>query len=86
MIDGLAPATFLLILLATACAGLAHVLLGQRWRQLPIFWLAAFVGCLLAYGLGLRFPLNLPTPAGVPVLEAVLLAWLLLIVVSRLRV
>jgi hypothetical protein len=83
---GLAPATALLLLLATACAGLAQVLLGKRWRQLPVFWLAAFVGCLLAYGLGLRLPLNLPTPAGVPVLEAVLLAWLLLIVVSRLRV
>ncbi len=86
MIQGLAPATLLLLLLATACAGLAHVLLGRRWRQLPIFWLTAFVGCLLAYGLGLRFPLELPAPAGVPVLEAVLLAWLLLIVVSRLRI
>ncbi len=84
--SGIAPAILLLLLLATACAGLAQVLLGRRWRQLPIFWLAAFVGCLLAYGLGLRFPLSLPVPAGVPVLEAVLLAWLLLIIVSRLRV
>jgi hypothetical protein len=82
----LAPATLLLLLIATACAALAHVLLGKRWRQLPLFWLAAVVGCLLAYGLGLRFPLNLPTPAGVPVLESVLLAWVLLIFVSRLRV
>lgn len=84
--SGLAPATLLILLLATACAGLAQVLLGRRWRQLPLFWLTACVGCLIVYGLGLRFPLNLPTPAGVPVLEAVLLAWLLLIVVSRLRV
>ncbi len=82
----LAPTTVLILLLATACASLAHVLLGRRWRQLPIFWLTACVGCLLAYGLGLRLPLELPVPAGVPVLEAVLLAWLLLIVVSRLRV
>lgn len=86
MIEGLAPAMLLLILLATACAALAHVLLGRRWRQLPIFWLTAFVGCLLTYGLGLRLPLALPQPAGVPVLEAVLLAWVLLIIVSRLRV
>ncbi|MBP1464569.1 hypothetical protein EYB53_002490 [Candidatus Chloroploca sp. M-50] len=83
---GWAPATLLILLLATACAGLAHVLLGKRWRQLPVFWLTACVGCLLAYGLGWRFPLDLPAPAGVPVLEAVLLAWILLIVVSRLRV
>jgi hypothetical protein len=81
-----APATLLLLLIATACAALAHVLLGRRWRQLPIFWIAAFVGCLIAYGLGLRFPLDLPYPAGVPVLESVLMAWLLLIFVSRLRV
>ncbi|NWF78669.1 MAG: hypothetical protein HXY37_01325 [Chloroflexi bacterium] len=84
--SGLAPATLLLLLLATACAALAHVLLGRRWRQLPIFWLTACVGCLLAYGLRLHLPLALPQPAGVPVLEAVLLAWILLIVVSRLRV
>lgn len=83
---GLAPASLLILLLATASAALAHVLLGRRWRQLPLFWITAVVGCLLAYGLGLRLPLDLPAPAGVPVLEAVLLAWLLLLVVSRLRV
>lgn len=84
--SGLAPASLLILLLATASAALAHVLLGKRWRQLPLFWVTAVVGCLLAYGLGLRLPLELPAPAGVPVLEAVLLAWLLLLVVSRLRV
>jgi hypothetical protein len=85
-VSNLAPATILLLLLATACAALAHVLLGRRWTQVPLFWLTAFVGCLLAYWLRLQLPLALPTPAGVPVLEAVLIAWVLLIVVSRLRV
>ncbi|NNJ09965.1 hypothetical protein EKD04_006470 [Chloroflexales bacterium ZM16-3] len=84
--SGIAPAAVLILLIATACAALAHVLLGRAWRQLPIFWLTAVVGCLIAYGLGLRFPLDLPTPAGVPILESVLMAWLLLIFVSRLRV
>ncbi|MEI8306991.1 MAG: hypothetical protein WCF99_07970 [Chloroflexales bacterium] len=84
--NNFAPATLLLLLIATACAALAHVLLGRRWRQLPIFWLAAVVGCLLAYGLNIHFPLDLPSPAGVPVLESVLMAWGLLIFVSRLRV
>lgn len=84
--DNLAPATLLILLIATACAALAHLLLGKAWRQLPIFWLAAVVGCLIAYGLGLHFPLNLPVPAGVPILESVLLAWILLIFVSRLRI
>lgn len=86
MFSGLSPAMFLLLLLATACATLGYVLLGRRWRHLPIFWLTAFAGCLLAYGLGLRLPLVLPQPAEVPVLEAVLLAWILMIIVSRLRV
>lgn len=84
--SGLAPAIALILLIATACAGLAHMLLGRAWRQIPIFWLAAVVGCLLTYGLGLRLPLDLPAPAGVPVLESVLLAWALLIFVSRLRI
>jgi hypothetical protein len=80
------PVVVLLLLLATASAALAHVLWGRRWVQMPIFWLAALMGCLLAYGLGLRLPLDLPMPAGVPVLEVVLAAWVLLIVASRLRV
>jgi hypothetical protein len=82
----LSPVVVLLLLLATASAALAHVLWGRRWVQMPIFLLAALMGCLLAYGLGLRLPLDLPTPAGVPVLETVLAAWVLLIVASRLRV
>lgn len=82
----LAPAPLLLVLLATACAALAHVLWGRRWRQIAFFWMVAFAGCLLAYGIGLRMPLSLPAPAGVPVLEAVLVAWVLLSIASRLRV
>lgn len=83
----LTPATVLLLLLATASAALAHVLWGRNWLQLPLFWLAACMGCLLAYGLGYQLPLpySLPLPAGVPVLETVLSAWILLIFASRLR-
>lgn len=84
--SNLEPAPLLLLLLATACASLAHLLWGKRWRQLPFFWIVAFVGCLLAYGLGLHLPINLPRPANVPILESVLLAWLFVSVASRLRV
>ena len=82
----LAPASLLLALIATTCASLAHVLWGKRWRQIFFFWIVAFAGCLLAYGIGLRVPLHLPAPAGVPVLEAVIAAWVLLSIASRLRV
>ena len=82
----MSPSVLLLFLIATASAALAHLLWGQRWIQLPIFWIAAFAGCMIVYALGLRVPLQLPAPAGVPVLEVVLGAWILLIVASRLRV
>lgn len=82
----LTPAITLLLLLVTASAALAHMLWGRRWIQLVIFWMAAAMGALLAYGFGWQLPLDLVTPAGVPVLEVVLAAWLLLIIASRLRV
>ncbi|MFO7170778.1 MAG: hypothetical protein DIU80_022350 [Chloroflexota bacterium] len=82
----MAPAPLLLLLIATASAALAHMLWGRKWLQLPIFWLAAAAGCLVVYALQLRLPFEFVSPAGVPVLEAVLAAWLLLIGVSRLRV
>ena len=86
--SAVAPAAALLFLLTAATASLAHALWGRHWLQIPIFWLTAGVGCLVAYGLSLHLPipLALPTPAGVPVLEATLLAWLLLGVVARIRV
>jgi hypothetical protein len=82
----MSPAALLLFLIATASAALAHLLWGRRWLHLPIYWIAAFAGALIVYALGLRAPLELPTPGGVPVLEVVLGAWILLIVASRLRV
>ena len=84
----MSPAPLLLFLIATISAALAHVLWGKRLLQLPIFWIAAFAGCLIAYAVGLRLPLPMPllAPAGVPVLESVLAAWALIFVASRVRV
>lgn len=84
----MAPAPLLLLLIATASAALAHVLWGRRWLQLLMFWLAACAGCLIVYAIGARLPLPFPvaSPAGVPVLEAILLAWGLMFIASRLRV
>ena len=82
------PAPLLLLLIATASAALVHVLWGRRWLQLVMLWLAAFAGCLIAYAIGVRIPLPFTTvaPAGVPVLEAILVAWGLMFIASRLRV
>jgi len=79
------PALLLLLLIVTASAVLAHVLWGRRWVQIPIFWLAAAGGALIALAIGVRLPLRLITPAGVPILETTLGAWIMLIVASRLR-
>jgi hypothetical protein len=83
---GITPALLLLLLLATASASLAHVLWGKRWLHLVLFWLAAAIGSFIPYLTGLRLPLDIPTPAGVSVLESVLMAWIGAIVASRLRV
>ncbi|MDZ4718213.1 MAG: hypothetical protein SH847_07045 [Roseiflexaceae bacterium] len=84
----MSPAPLLLLLIATASAALAHVLWGRHWLQLGVFWLAACAGCLIAYAIGVRLPLPFPmvVPAGVPVVEAILGAWGLMFIASRLRV
>lgn len=82
----MSPPTLILLLVATASAALAHLLWGRRWLQLVIFWLAAFAGCLIVYAANLRLPVDTPNPGGVPLLEVLLGAWILLLVASRLRV
>ena len=82
----MSPPALLIFLIATASAAFAHMLWGRRWVQLPVFWIAAFAGCLIVYALGIHLPLRLPTPAGVNVLEVVLGAWIMLVIASRLRV
>ncbi|HEY1014890.1 MAG TPA: hypothetical protein VGE07_19420 [Herpetosiphonaceae bacterium] len=84
--SGVEPAALLLILLATVYGALGHLLWGRRWRHLAMFWGAAFVGCLLMYGLGLRLVEAGPAPAGVPILETTAAAWGCLLIASRLRV
>lgn len=81
----MSPSTLIILLIATACASAAHLIWGRRWTQLVVFWMAAFTGCLLLYVSGLHLPGNLPRPAGVPLLESLLAAWMLLLVASRLR-
>lgn len=75
------PALTLVVLLATASATLAHGLWGKHWRQLPIFWVAALLGSLVTFVTGVTFPLALVRPAGVPVLECVMVAWLSIITI-----
>ncbi|MGQ9550087.1 MAG: hypothetical protein ACUVSY_16325 [Roseiflexus sp.] len=79
------PALLLILLIVTVSAALAHMLWGRRWVQIPVFLLAAAGGALIVLVSGARLPMRLLTPAGVPVLETTLGAWIMLIVASRLR-
>ncbi|MBC8160176.1 MAG: hypothetical protein H7Z42_03070 [Roseiflexaceae bacterium] len=81
----MSPSTLIIMLIATACAAAAHLAWGRRWLQLVVFWMAALAGCMLVYVSGLHLPGNFPRPAGVPVVESVAAAWLLLLVAARLR-
>ena len=81
----MSPSSLIILLIATASAAAAHVLWGRRWAQLLVFWMAAFAGCLLVYVTGVQLPINLPRPAGVAVLESVVVAWILLLVASKIR-
>jgi hypothetical protein len=85
-VSGVEPAALLVLLLATVYGAMAHLLWGQRWRHLPIFWGAAFVGCLLSYGFGIHLIRSGPAPAGVALIETTVVAWFVLLVASRLRV
>jgi uncharacterized membrane protein YjjP (DUF1212 family) len=86
MIYHLSPTLLLLALIALASAALVHTLWGKRWRQIPLYILAAFCGCLIGYFANIRIIPTLPTPAGVPILESFIAAWVCLFIASRLRV
>lgn len=81
----MSPSSLIILLISTACAAAAHLLWGRRWVQLFVFWMAAFTGCLFVYVTGLRLPVNVPRPGGVALLESVAVAWILLLVASKLR-
>ena len=73
-----APGLFLALLLGTLYGALGHVLFGRHWMRLPIFLLAGIVGCVLVWMAGVRLVPRFPAPGGLPVLEASVVAWLLL--------
>ena len=81
----MSPSSLIILLIATACAAGAHLVWGRRWTQLIFFWMVAFAACLVVYASGLHLPGNLPRPAGVSLLESVVVAWILLLVASKLR-
>lgn len=75
--SGFEPGVWLSLLVGCIYGSLAHLMWGRQWMHLPLFVLTAIVGCLLMWFAGLQF-VDLPSPGGLPLLEATFVAWLLL--------
>jgi len=75
---GFEPGVWLSLLLGCIYGALAHLAWGRTWLHLLLFVLAGVVGCLLMWLSGLQLVSALPVLGGLPLLEATVVAWLLL--------
>lgn len=82
---GIAPGVFLGGLLGLVYGALAHILWGRHWLHLPLFLIGGVVGCLIVWGSGLQLLRQLPTPGGLAIPEATVVAWLLLAGIAAIR-
>ncbi len=81
----LPPGLFLAILLGTLYGALGHLVSGRHWLRLPLFVLAGITGCALVWLTGFRIIPRIPAPGGLPLIEASLVAWLLLSMIAAWR-
>ena len=85
VIAPLQPGLFLAVLLGTFYGAIGHVLLGRHWLRLPFFLLGGIGGCILVWLLGIRLVPHFPAPGGLPLVEASVMAWLLLLLIAAWR-
>lgn len=79
----MSPTPFLLVLVATLHAALAHVAAGKNILQLPIYWLAALIGAVIVYATGFSLGSGMPAPSGVPLVETSVGAWIAISLAMR---
>lgn len=79
------PSVVLSCLLGSIYGLLGHAFAGQRWRQLPVYWLGGVLGFFAGYALAALGGGGLVTLGSVPLLEsslgsglALALLWLLI--------
>jgi hypothetical protein len=80
-----APGLFLAVLLGTLHGAIGHLLFGRHWIRLPLYILAGIAGCALVWLAGIRLLPQLPAPGGLPLVEASVVAWLLLSMIAAWR-
>jgi hypothetical protein len=79
------PSLVMSLLLASVYAVAFHLWGGRRFRDLPIYWLAALLGFAAGHVLGQRLDLVPWTLGQIHIAEATAGAFLLLIIVRWLR-
>ena len=81
----LPPGLFLAILLGTLYGAVGHLIFGRHWLRLPVFLLAGIGGCVIVWLTRLRILGSLPAPGGLALVEASVVAWLLLSFIAAWR-
>jgi hypothetical protein len=81
----ISPGLFLAILLGTLYGALGHLVFGRHWLRLPLYLLAGIGGCVIVWLTRLRILQSLPAPGGFALVEASVVAWLLLSLIAAWR-
>lgn len=72
--------------IATFYAALFHLLKGQNWRQVLLYWFASVIGFMIGQGIGEVFALPWPMVGALHILPATLGAWAALFIAYLLKV
>jgi hypothetical protein len=81
----LPPGLFLALLLGTLYGALGHLVFGRHWLRLPLYVLAGMLGCAAVWLAGIQLLPQLPAPGGLPLVEASIVAWVLLCLIAGWR-
>lgn len=81
----LPPGLFLALLLGTLYGALAHLVFGRHWLRLPLYVLTGIAACVIVWLTGLRLLSQLPSPGGLALVEASVVAYVLLAIVAAWR-
>lgn len=79
------PGLFLAIMLGTLYGALGHLVFGRHWLRLPLFLIAGIGGCVIVWLTRLRILEMLPAPGGLALVEASVVAWVLLSLIAAWR-
>lgn len=68
----MSPSVMLGLVLGSLYGLLCHAFVGQRWRQLPVYWVTGLLGFFAGYALAVLGGIEIARLGTVPLLEATL--------------